>query len=580
MKIKLMAAFKMTGILLILSLFVVPIYGQTAADTIHYQMKNTGFGITDIDHDGLKEIIMFDDNTGLVRVYENTGTDAYAFVKEWQPNPTDWVSGATVKSQVPALDLDKDGVYELYLNDTKGNTWVITPNGAVSTMFDDANWHRLHDWKVGNVYNEGGEMRGCLVGDVDRDNKPDIYFAGNNFASIMDMEYDGGDVTDGDNYSYYLTAIDANDDVDGGHFARASNIALSDMDNDGHLEVVAIVPWTGGNPVDNLRGLYVFENDKTTAAPSGDNTQLSLAWHEASDDVFVRGYVFSAGIDIDQDGKGEIMTYDGDGGERYVYLFEANGDNSYQEVWKYQFSDGSTGIVGGERGITVADLDNDGFVEITVIMDSYHPDSTDGFKAGHIFEWDGKDIDGSAGQGLPSTPTLTFDPPRDALSQVRLEYNTRIVQLDDDANPEILMTHRGGNGMFLSIMELENSDFSSPSWNVEFEELFSLEPPVTVVGPLDQVPSAYSLKQNYPNPFNPVTSISYDIPEAATVTLRVYDLLGRDVRTLVNQQQAPGSYIAIWNGTDNSGAEIATGVYIYRLEAGQFISAKKMILLK
>jgi len=127
---------------------------------------------------------------------------------------------------------------------------------------------------------------------------------------------------------------------------------------------------------------------------------------------------------------------------------------------------------------------------------------------------------------------------------------------------------------------LENSDFSSPSWNVEFEELFSLEPPVTVVGPLDQVPSAYSLKQNYPNPFNPVTSISYDIPEAATVTLRVYDLLGRDVRTLVNQQQAPGSYIAIWNGTDNSGAEIATGVYIYRLEAGQFISAKKMILLK
>ena len=58
----------------------------------------------------------------------------------------------------------------------------------------------------------------------------------------------------------------------------------------------------------------------------GDNTNLSLAWHEASDDVFVRGYVFSAGIDIDEDGKGEILTYDGDGGQKIVYLFEADGD--------------------------------------------------------------------------------------------------------------------------------------------------------------------------------------------------------------------------------------------------------------
>ena len=306
--------------------------GGTAADTVHYSMKNTGFGITDIDGDGSKEIIMFDDNTGLVRVYEG-----YAFVAEWQPNPTGWVTGATVKSQIPALDFDKNGVLELYLNDSKGQTWIITPTGNVSTMFADANWHLLHDWKVGNVYNEGGEMRGCLAGDMDRDNKPDIYFAGNNFGSIMDMEYDGGDVTDGDNYSYYVTAIDANDDVDGGHFARAANIALSDMDNDGHQEVVAIVPWTGGSPVANLKGLYVFEHDLTTSAPSGDNTALSLAWHEASDAVFVRGYVLSAGIDIDQDGKGEILTYDGDGGQKIVYLFEADGDNNYSEVWSYQF---------------------------------------------------------------------------------------------------------------------------------------------------------------------------------------------------------------------------------------------------
>ena len=195
-----------------------------------------------------------------------------------------------VKSQIPAVDFDMDGVYELYLNDSKGHTWVITPNGNVATMFDDNNWHLLHDWKVGNVYNESGEMRGCLASDADRDNKPDIYFAENNFASIMDMEYDGVNVTDGNNYSYYLTAIDANDDVDGGHFARASNIALSDMDNDGHLEVTVIVPWTGGAIRSiTCAGLYVFEFDRTGVGIVGpsDRFPTTYSLHQNYPNPFV-----------------------------------------------------------------------------------------------------------------------------------------------------------------------------------------------------------------------------------------------------------------------------------------------------
>jgi hypothetical protein len=337
------------------------------SDTVHYQMKNTGFGITDIDRDGYKEIVMFDDNTGLVRVYENTGTDSYTFIKEW--TTADWTGNAALfaaaigtKGRVTSGDFDMNGVDELYLADRHGQMWVVTPNGNVATMFDDANFHLLHDWKTHMEYNETGEQRGCILGDLDRDGKADIYVAGNNFGAIMDMEWDGGvggDVTDPDNYSFYDYPIDEYG-VASGHFARPSNAWLADMDNDGHQEIVAIVPWTGDNPVPNLRGLYVFENDLTAAPSSGDNTDFELAWHEASDEEFVRGYVLTAGIDIDQDGKGEILTYDGDGGERKVYLFEADGDNNYTEVWSYQFSDGTAGIVGGERGCMVADLDNDG----------------------------------------------------------------------------------------------------------------------------------------------------------------------------------------------------------------------------
>ena len=90
---------------------------------------------------------------------------------------------------------------------------------------------------------------------------------------------------DGDNYSYFKTPIDGND-VAGGRFARPSNIQITDMDGDGLDEITAIVPWSGADPVENLLGLYVFEQD---ANSMGDNTALTNVWHEASNDVFERG---------------------------------------------------------------------------------------------------------------------------------------------------------------------------------------------------------------------------------------------------------------------------------------------------
>ncbi len=225
--------------------------------------KNSGFGITDIDHDGRKEIIMWNEGTGEVRVYENTGTDTYEVVNTWLPTPAGYEAGTTVKSLIPAVDFDKDGIDELYLSDSKGILWIITPGGVVSTMFDDANWNILHDWKLdGFEFNEGGEVRGCIPGDLDRDGLPDLYFAGNNFGAIMDMEYEGGPVTDESSYSFYYTTIDGAT-VAGGRFGRPANVDIGDMDNDGHLEIVATVPWSGADPVDNLLGLYVFEFENT-----------------------------------------------------------------------------------------------------------------------------------------------------------------------------------------------------------------------------------------------------------------------------------------------------------------------------
>ena len=94
------------------------------------------------------------------------------------------------------------------------------------------------------------------------------------------------------------------------------------------------------------------------------------------------------------------------------------------------------------------------------------------------------------------------------------------------------------------------------------------------------LPKYFSLMQNYPNPFNPSTTIEYDLPKAENVKLIVYDILGRQVATLVNAGQNAGEYKVQWNGRNNNGTTVASGIYLYSFEAGNYHTVKKMIYLK
>ena len=89
------------------------------------------------------------------------------------------------------------------------------------------------------------------------------------------------------------------------------------------------------------------------------------------------------------------------------------------------------------------------------------------------------------------------------------------------------------------------------------------------------IPSSFVLNQNYPNPFNPTTTIEYIIPKTRFVSLKVFDILGREIKTLVNRQELPGAYKVLFDGSG-----IASGVYFYRIQAGEFVATKKFILLK
>ena len=94
------------------------------------------------------------------------------------------------------------------------------------------------------------------------------------------------------------------------------------------------------------------------------------------------------------------------------------------------------------------------------------------------------------------------------------------------------------------------------------------------------IPEEFSLRQNYPNPFNPVTTLRYDIPENSHVTITIYDMLGRQVKTLINQTQDAGYRSIIWDATNDYGKPVSAGLYLYQIQAGEYMQTKKMVLLK
>jgi len=99
-----------------------------------------------------------------------------------------------------------------------------------------------------------------------------------------------------------------------------------------------------------------------------------------------------------------------------------------------------------------------------------------------------------------------------------------------------------------------------------------------------EIPQSFVLAQNFPNPFNPATVIQYQLPgsglKTARAILKIYDLLGKEVQTLVDKDHVPGSYEIRWDGTNKGGAKVSSGIYIYQLKFGSFVSSRKMILLR
>jgi len=139
-------------------------------------------------------------------------------------------------------------------------------------------------------------------------------------------------------------------------------------------------------------------------------------------------------------------------------------------------------------------------------------------------------------------------------------------------NPSVSLVTPGGRTL---------REFSFPQGIYSYRAFGIASTTVTSAASPGQVPLVSPvLEQNYPNPFNPSTTITYRLPAYRDVSLVVYNTLGQEVRTLARGIQPPGSYVVRWDGSNDSGVSVSSGVYIYRLRAGSFVQSRRMILLR
>jgi hypothetical protein len=106
--------------------------------------------------------------------------------------------------------------------------------------------------------------------------------------------------------------------------------------------------------------------------------------------------------------------------------------------------------------------------------------------------------------------------------------------------------------------------------------------PQTVVGiePTSPPANAFALSQNFPNPFNPSTTIRFTVPDPAYVELRIFDVTGRTVRTLLSESRDAGAHTVSWDGRNDAGVPAPSGTYVYELRAGAMVESRKLVLLK
>jgi hypothetical protein len=415
------------------------------------------------------------------------------------------------------------------------------------------------DWRKFVLYNQGGQLQTTpgwwsrdstsatevRIADFNNDNHPDI-FGGNGDGSFPpDAIYFG---LAGDSLSRTVGWTATNS-------TWTTGVAVCDFDHDGDIDVATSNQGVAPNA---NRPVHIFRNNNGSL-------ERSPSWSSSTNEI-------SSAIawgDINNDGFEDLAVSKWVNFRSCVYRNDS-GSVQTSPSW-------TANTTQGQKGIAWADINGDTLLDIAIggsIPTQAYLNTGGNFGSGPIWEsqnayhgtqdiaWADIDEDGD-----PDLATAEF-----STGQFRI-YLNRNGQLDQTPSWQYDSPNVGTALAFGDINRDGHVDLiigvsGQPCVSAFYSQL------VTGVGE-QRMPVEFALRQNYPNPFNPSTRIRFQLSTTSFVTLRVFDVMGREVATLVNEERKAGSYERVFDGNT-----LAGGVYFYRLVAGGFVATNKMVLLK
>jgi hypothetical protein len=341
-------------------------------------------------------------------------------------------------------------------------------------------------------------------------------------------------------------------------------------------------------------------NPQSYPAIAFDGTNYLVAWNDERNSSHYDLYcarVSKSGVVLDPDGVAISKA-----AKRQGFPAIAFDGTNYMVVWQDDRS-GFYDIYGSRVNTSGAVLDAGGIAVSTAASDQSYPAiAFDGTNYFAVWQ-DGRGGDYDIYGARASTSGVVLDPGgftdlAFVSASVAVENDCVVLswQMVVEVSSSSLVVKRADSpgGEFLTVAEPVSSEsllsFSCTDCSVlpgktYWYQIVLADPSgQRVYGPIEvrvgSVPTAYRAYQSYPNPFNPACTIRYEIPRAGKITLIVFDLNGSIVRTLVDRWEEPGVHSEVWDGKRDDGTALASGVYFYRLEAGDFVGIRKMVLLQ
>jgi hypothetical protein len=506
--------------------------------------------LADIDNDNDFDLFVGEQD-GNINFFRNTGTVAIpVFILETENFDSIDVGS---KNSPTFIDIDNDNDLDLFVGEQTGNINFYRNTGTnTNPVFV------LETESFNAIYIESGSRP--FFADIDNDQDFDL-FVGERNGDINFFRNSGTTTIP----SFTLEAKNLVSEIilDMGLF---SNATFVDIDNDGDMDL--FVGVENGN-------LNFFRNTGTATNP--------IFTLETENLISVTDRCTPIFADIDNDGDFDFFSGETEGN----ITFYRNTGSATNPIFALETNNFDSIDVGSLSTPTLADIDNDGDLDL------------------FIGERDGN-INFYRNTGTSTNPVFTFETENFADIDVGLFSTPTFIDIDHDGDLDLFIGENSGNINFFRntgtstnpVFTLETENFimldtgyeSAPCF-VDIDgdgddDLFAGEfdgglyfyrnvTQTSVASRTTPQSQSFELYQNYPNPFNPVTTIEYSVPKTGFVTINLYDVLGREIKTLVNEEKTIGNYSIELNVN-----EISSGIYYYRMQAGSFFDTKKLVLMK